>query len=70
MMYETITRHEVSDHASIAHGMPPYRMVTTADMNRHIAMAHHMRGVYLGEMFARAYRAVRGLFGAGKTSAA
>ncbi len=62
MMYEEIKFHRVNDYASIAHGMPAYQMVSHADINRHIAYAHHERGVIVGRMFRSALNAVTGLF--------
>jgi hypothetical protein len=70
MHYDQINRDAITDYASIAHGMPEYRMMTNADIDSHVAWARMQQSRITLDMFRLAGRWIAARFGFGKRSAA
>lgn len=70
MHYNHINQNSITDYASIAHGMPEYRVMTNSEIDYHMAFARQERSRVTLYLIRHAGRWIAGLFGAGKTTTA
>lgn len=70
MHYDHINHGSITDYASIAHGMPEYRIMSQSEIDHRVAAARIEQSRISLALIRSAGRWIAGLFGAGKTSAA
>ncbi|WP_417516079.1 RSP_7527 family protein [Minwuia sp.] len=63
MRYEQINRFDNADYASIAHGMPEYRVLSYTEIDNGVALARQYQGQVYANAIRSAWRWVSGLFG-------
>lgn len=70
MHYDQINRTAITDYASIAHGMPEYRVMSTSEIDRHLAIARREQSRISLDVVRRAAAWIVGLFTAGRAHSA
>ena len=70
MHYDHINRGSITDYASIAHGMPEYRVMSQQEIDYRVAAARLEQSRISLSFVRSAGRWIAGLFRSGKTSAA
>jgi hypothetical protein len=70
MKYDQINRSTVTDYASIAHGMPEYRLISARDIDMHVAYARHEQTRIAMNLVRDGFRWVAARLGAGRTTEA